>query len=66
VSQKQAAAQQIYEINKRYAHLNTGQEDAAPKAPSAPSVRVKTQADVDRLPKGTTFVGPDGKTYRKD
>jgi hypothetical protein len=61
VSQKISAAQTVREINERYAHLNPGSSSPPTAAP-----RVKTQAEVDRLPKGTTFIGPDGKTYRKD
>lgn len=29
-------------------------------------VQVKSQADVDKLPPGTTFIGADGRTYVKD
>lgn len=62
VSQKQAAAQQIYEINKRYAHLNTGQD--APAAPTAP-VAVTSPDEARKLKPGTRFTTPDGRVFTR-
>lgn len=37
-----------------------------PSSDRTAPVRVSSQAEVDQLPSGTRFIGPDGKTYRKD
>lgn len=34
-------------------------------APAAPTQKVSTKAEYDALPSGTTYIGTDGKTYRK-
>jgi len=56
---RQAAARQL-EIGsgRELPNANMGARGAAQK--------VTTQVEVDKLPSGTRFVGPDGKTYVKD
>jgi hypothetical protein len=77
---RQAAMDTVQTINQRdYDNalergrgFNASTKPKAPQAPSAPAApagpripRVSGQADVDRLPSGATFIGEDGKTYRK-
>lgn len=38
---------------------------AAPAAPAAAPVKVNSKAELDKLPSGSLYVGPDGKTRRK-
>jgi hypothetical protein len=38
---------------------------AAPAAPTAAPVKVNSKAELDKLPSGSLYVGPDGKTRRK-
>lgn len=60
VSQKEAAMETIREINQRYL-TNQGVN-----VPDSGLPTVKTQADLDKLPKGTTYIGHDGvKRVRK-
>jgi len=37
----------------------------APAAPAAAPVKVNSKAELDKLPSGSLYVGPDGKTRRK-
>lgn len=48
-----------------YKPPGTMKVDQPPAPPAGGPPRVRGQADVDKLTPGTTFIGEDGKTYRK-
>lgn len=52
-----------YTVPARVINNQTGQFVEQPQASTAP--KVTTQAEFDKLPKGATYTGADGKTYRK-
>lgn len=66
ILRKSKGLQELIALNNSRLKEKGGDAEIADSAPAGPVIPVmKTQAEVDKLPKGATFRGPDGKTYRK-